>query len=62
MFSNLNARTIALLLRTSIPLEGRLLGAIPAGGRNEFALASGMYLVVFEMENGERNVERLIVQ
>ena len=43
-------------------LEGRLLGAIPAGGRNEFALASGMYLVVFEMENGERNVERLIVQ
>ena len=43
-------------------LEGRLLGAIPAGGRNEFALASGMYLVVFEMEDGERNVERLIVQ
>ena len=43
-------------------IEGRLLGAVTAGSKNSIPLAKGMYLVVFQMENGSPNVERLIVQ
>ncbi|MDC1028958.1 T9SS type A sorting domain-containing protein [Schleiferiaceae bacterium] len=43
-------------------IEGRLLGAVTAGTKNSIPLAKGMYLVVFNIENGLRSVERLMVQ
>ena len=43
-------------------IQGRLLGTIAAGNKNQFTLAKGMYLVVFQIENGSPSVERLIVQ